>query len=57
MAIRLHTQEAFADMTVYRLDGLALAQDQLSEGLPSDPAEAARSRHSAWMRSHRSTSR
>ncbi|MCP5437614.1 MAG: TIGR03757 family integrating conjugative element protein [Chromatiaceae bacterium] len=35
-----HTK-AFADMTVYRLDGLALAQDQLSEGLPSDPAEAA----------------
>jgi len=34
--------EAFADVTVYRLDGLALAQDQLSEGLPSDPDEAER---------------
>lgn len=33
---------AFADVTVYQLDGLALAQDQLSEGLPSDPEEAAR---------------
>ncbi|MCP5414123.1 MAG: TIGR03757 family integrating conjugative element protein [Chromatiaceae bacterium] len=36
-----HT-EAFTDVTVYRLDGLALAQDQLSEGLPGDPQEAAR---------------
>jgi integrating conjugative element protein (TIGR03757 family) len=36
-----HT-EAFADVTVYRLDGLAQAQDQLSEGLPSDPTEASR---------------
>ena len=35
-----HT-EAIANVTVYRLDGLALAQDQLSEGLPSDPTEAA----------------
>ena len=34
--------EALADVTVYRLDGLALAQDQLSEGLPSDPEEAGR---------------
>ena len=36
-----HT-EAFADVTVYQLDGLVLAQDQLSEGLPSDPEEAGR---------------
>ena len=36
-----HT-EAFADVTVYQLDGLALAKDQLSEGLPSDPEEASR---------------
>lgn len=36
-----HT-EAFADVTVYQLDGLALAQEQLSEDLPSDPEEAGR---------------
>ena len=36
-----HT-EAFADVTVYQLDDLALAQDQLSGGLPSDPEEASR---------------
>jgi len=36
-----HT-EAFPDVTVYRLDGLALAQEQLSESLPSDPEEASR---------------
>lgn len=36
-----HT-EAFADVTVYQLDGLALAQEQLSEDLPSDPEEASR---------------
>ena len=36
-----HT-DAFVDVTVYRLDGLALAQEQLSEGLPSDPEEASR---------------
>ena len=34
--------EGFTDVTVYQLDGLALAQDQLSEGLPSDPTKASR---------------
>lgn len=35
-------REVFADVTVYQLDGLTLAQDQLSEDLPSDPEAASR---------------
>ena len=34
-----HTQ-AFTELTVYRIDGLAHAQDQLSEGLPADEEAA-----------------
>ena len=36
----IHT-EAFAQVSVYRIDGLALAQDHLSEGLPGDEEAAA----------------
>ena len=35
-----HT-EAFTQVTVYRIDGLQRAQDQLSEGLPTDADAAA----------------
>lgn len=37
----IHTG-AFAQVTVYRIDGLQRAQDQLSEGLPGDADAAAR---------------
>jgi len=36
-----HT-EAFNQVTVYRIDGLALAQDELSEGLPAEADAAAK---------------
>ena len=36
-----HT-EAFTQVTVYRIDGLQRAQDELSEGLPTDEDAAAR---------------